>query len=81
MSDPRELIDAQRAAEWLDVSVRTLGRYVARGLITPRRRTRRGPRYFEVAHVDALRRGECPVCGQSLADHPEQGHPAPWPHP
>lgn len=71
MSNPTEQLTAQQTADRLGVSTRTLGRYVAAGLITPRRRTPRGPRLFEPGHVDALARGECVECGS----HEHTRHP------
>lgn len=58
MSNPTEQLTAQQTADRLGVSTRTLSRYVAAGLITPRRRTPRGPRLFLAADVEALRLGE-----------------------
>jgi excisionase family DNA binding protein len=71
MSDPMRQLTAEQAAQRLGVSTRTLSRYVAAGLITPRQRTPRGHRRFLAFDVDRLTRGECTRCGRPL------GHPAP----
>lgn len=47
-------LTASQAATRLGVSVRTLSRYVAAGLITPRHRTAGGHRRFAVEDVEAL---------------------------
>lgn len=73
MTSTERTLTAAQTADRLGVSVRTLGRYVAAGLITPRRRTRRGPRLFLERDVDALTRGECPRCGQPLEQHDRSG--------
>lgn len=62
---PTDNLTAQQTADRLGVSTRTLSRYVARGLITPRRRTPRGPRLFLAFDVERLARGECVHCGST----------------
>lgn len=55
------LLTAKQAADRLGVSVRQLDRYVADGLIEPRRATPRGHRKFDEGEVAALLRGAQPA--------------------